>query len=469
MDPVSRLCTIDAVFILAKNLTTSTSQISYEVISAIEKVGEEIPRAVSSLSCLFLHESVTLCKTLSVIESLVECSSYWDIICSSCLPSFYAILTPEIHLEVETIDSVFIVTRLLVILQKLCFNSSTASVISSQGEVVHALTQLILNGNSIANRQTVVSSRCMNSKNLILPYSGNTIQTLAVLCIDYLSIFDDCRLSLIDCGVCHTLFQCMYDMESSRFYLSSAAPAAPSSDSVEPPTLDDTVEEEMQVAPIEILRKKSIESDKRASSPDNVITTLLIDILYHLSCKSSPAIYQSLFQSSDRPTSPSPAVFSHVLMNCLLSLWHESPEDLSRKILPIVMRCGVGRTNESQTTETVKRKLTEPPWSTLTNTQQIPLFCGIVSFQQPPFDGRQWKMDQPSLTFAQRISCSAILSLVTQFPACKTAIIDLCQEERVKLDSSKTFFSVLESFCLQFEEAALLMAEIFSWDEMHYR
>jgi hypothetical protein len=218
------------------------------------------------------------------------------------------------------------------------------------------------------------------------------------------------------------------------------------------------------------LRKKSVDSCDK-TSPDNVITTLLVDILYHLSCKPSDSISQALFPvSADTiSTTVTPSAFSYVLMNCLLSLWHESPEDLSRKVLPIVIRCGVGAVYDSQSSGAAKSKLTEDPWVTLIATQQVPLFCGIVCFQQPPFDGRQWKIDQHSLSFAQRIACSALLALVTKSSACKAMVIELCQDERVKLDTSKTFFSLLEAFCLEYEEAALLMAEIFSWNEMHYR
>jgi hypothetical protein len=457
MDPVSRLCAIDAVYVMTYHLSSVMKKTRSEVISGVAQIGEEIPRATRSLSSIFLHESVILCKCLSVMESLVEYHSYWEIICSSSLVSFHTILSPELHLTVENIDSVFIVCRLLAIMQKLCFYQSTATSISSERDVVHSLSRLILDGNSIVTQQ-VVSQRCMKYKNLILPYSGNTIQTLAVLCVDYLSLFDDCRISLIDCGISETLFQCLYQMESSHYLLTpptDTTTSDASSSSLPPPP---------QLVPIEKLKLKSKERSARRSSHDNVITTLLIDILYNLSCKSSEALYTSLFQVSD-------VTISHVLVNCLLTFWSQAHDDLSNKILAIMLRCGVGQISRRQSSEDVKRKLSMDPWLTLISTEQVPFLSDMVSFQPPAT--LQWTIDQDSLSFAQMIACSAIFSLVTKHGAAKTSLVELCQTESMEsyeLECSPaSFFFTLESFCLQYQEAALLMAEIFSWDEILYR
>lgn len=449
MDPVSRLCTIDAVFILAQSLKSSSSQnITQEVVAAVERIGEEVPRAVNSLSSIFLHESVILCRTLTVLETLVECPSYWEIICTSCLPAMSPILTPENHLQVGTIDSVFIVTRLLVIMQKLCFFAATAHLISSKVEIVHALAQLLLTGNSIATSQNV-TSRCLKWKNLVLPYSGNTIQTLAVLCLDYLSLFNECRSLLLESGICESLFQCLYQMESSRYIVT------PSQEENSTPESS-----ESYLAPIEKLKVRS--NSKTKSSYDNVISTLLIDILYNLSCVSSNCLYQSLFQVAD-------TTISQVLVNCLLTLWSGSFDNFSRKILAIMIRCGVGQVEGTTSYAAIMRKLNNDPWLTLITTEQVAFLCDILFFQQDAPDKTPWKMDQTSLYSAHRMACSALFSLVTQNQSSKAAIISLCEIESEDLDPEFNFFLRLELFCRQYQEAVLLMSEIFSWPQIHYR
>lgn len=450
MDPVSRLCAIDAVFILTYRLKDLGTHITQEVLSAVEKIGEEVSRAVNSLSSIFLHESVLLCRTLSILESLVECHYYWEIICTSCLPAMCPILSPDIHLQVVNIDSVFIVTRLLVILQKLCFFASTAKIISSELPLVHSLAQLLLTGNSIATTQNVIS-RCLKWKNLVLPYSGNTIQTLAVLCLDYLSLFNECRVELIESRICETLFQCLYQMEYTRYTTSTSDEK-------------DSLETELQLVPIEKLK---IKSSTNAKSSYDVISTLLVDILYNLSCVSSDCLYQSLFQVAD-------TTISHVLMNCLLTLWSSSFDNISRKILAIMIRCGVGKVDgtaeaSTSTSTLVKNKLSCDPWLTLITTEQIAFLCDILTFQQDSPDKTPWKMDQLSLSFAQRIACSSLFWLVSNNQQCKAAFITLCELESCDSNPNLNFFLRLESFCRQYQEAMLLMSEIFRWPEIHYK
>jgi len=434
MDPISRIAALQAFSILARHLEIPSTNPQKSLFNTC--LAKSIHYVCEELSS---NDPVVVVNSLFAIEVLVK--RWGPAICSSGGPHFIRLLDFERHIPDGETDSVFLVERSLSIIEKISHREQIVSQLAAS-EIVDMVVKLVVEGDSIVSRQTLNDEASRSDKNS----DGIQIESVALKCLNNFSKFMSCRENLLKNEVLEPLFQCIIDSRSASRILH---------------------DEDFSGGPPHMIKPLPDDDADRATTYPRLAlqkhTKILIDTLYQLSSCSGSILFNIFVKNAE------------ILTHFLLLVWrdyHATP--LSQKVIALLLRAGCGDHMTVPLSDPPVELLHDDttlsthPWDFLVKTEQLYLLFEMIVFditQQEPNTPIVWELDQHCAVRAKRHAMAAFHSLLipgsVTFDSYRLIVLDLC--------SSRKLLHELEYYAPRSAEAALCLADIFSWPDINFR
>jgi hypothetical protein len=458
LDPISRLCLIDASSFLfaglGADLSSPPSAMFANACTALDMICKEM---------LGQDPAVLTRALVTVYEAHTASSMYWKTISLSGIAAFARFLSLAPHLAVGAVDSVFLVDITLSILSGICAISDVAIDILSQPDILTAIYHFTVFSNRFSSVQVIdMAAPQHRSDQAVADHDSDDrrIQILAVQCVRTVSSVPTCRQPLLASGGTSCLFDSLFEYIDTYYERKKKISA-------------DSGAESSTTAVARLLPKapaaSSKDSDLDPAHHNLLLLNCILDSLYFLSCEESSVLREALLLPNyEEVAAGAGSAKEGLILKFLLETWSLNIDSLAAKVVAIIMRCGaVPGSSGDELCGT-------GPWDTLVNSQQVYFLYDIISFRNVSLDPDiAWHMDEHSLAASLAAACSCLRLLLGANSACREAVVVTCEHHMVEGEGGSlpgaNLILLLERLSSQFPSAALCIAEIFSWPEVNYR
>lgn len=389
-DDVLKILLLDVIHVLVAQADIVNATIILEVLRVY----------LTSKNPLILNKTLMICEICSANNGL------WDVIVANVLDPLLNLLEVDDHLNNADIDSVFLVQRVLIIVQRIVASESYAlDVVNSRGFcLICTLTEM---GNTIDASQNVTNDMKKSTKSNLDEAALNVLYSM--------SKYNECSTYMLVYDVPMNLFRVLLEQAKSNEY------------------------------PCDTNMKQLSSSTQSISTIIRTTINILFNLSLHMSSSLNKAVAENCYD-----------VFS-----LLVSLWHRNDADLAHKILGIVIRCGntYDMMSASENYNSLLQKIEQGnPWLYCYNTRQMEFLSDIIYYSNTP--GHE--LNEFTISLAQHAACGVLRMLLFDLQGNeRDVVMELC--------SNRLLLIRLEDLAPNISEAALLLSELFSWRDVNFK
>lgn len=436
-DSLSKIVAIEAFI-------TCLHRYTFPVLSEDIVKGLEILFTVELPSCsTAAYNSYVFGKIVRLLDVCCLQEIYWDIVCTLALPEMVGLLSINaFHVERDEVDSVYVVYTLLNIIYKMASMEATCLMVC-QSNLISAISDLIVYGNQLGVKQKVKPQyiKIQGGSRSVDVMGNNTrnsvdISLLSVYVCYAISRYDSCVKNLLSSRIPKAVITVLYEEAVTNASL------------YDPSRVINRLPSAVIVSASGVL---GIDSKP--------VVGIVLDLLVVMSCQRSSSIPQAFLDM------PSPSL----LMQYLLYVYSQNNKDLCKKILLILVRCGVGKqdifyreSNNSLYSKYFNKKINSTelvlPWQYLLQSRQIYLLVDMLAYDKSDIitsSGRSATLDDLSSHIALGNTLICIRNLIAGGTNA-TEVEELCMNRKLML--------TLESLAVQSVEAVLCLCDLYTWD-----